>query len=66
MAIMFQTIKPSQQFVAKARYLLQKWNKLSGEKRETLIKEVLGENSRAGQRNKALTKAIDSASSDQP
>ena len=66
MGIMFQTFKPSRQFVAKARYLLEKWNKLTDEKRKTIIKEVLDENSRAGQRNETLAKAINNASTDQP
>ena len=66
MGIMFQTFKPSQQFVAKARYLLQEWNKLTNEKRKTIVKEVLDQNSRAGQRNEALAKAINNASTDQP
>ena len=66
MGIMFQTFKPSQQLAAKARYLLQKWNKLTNEKKETLIKEVLDENPRAGQRKEALAKAINNASTDQP
>jgi predicted Fe-S protein YdhL (DUF1289 family) len=65
MGIMCQTFNPSRQFVAKARYLLQKWNELTNEKRESIIKEVLDENSRAGQRNEALAKAINNASTDQ-
>jgi glutaminase len=64
MGIMCQTFNPSQRFVAKARYLLQKWNELTNEKRESIIKEVLDENSRTGQRNEALAKAINSASTD--
>jgi hypothetical protein len=66
MGIMFQTFRPSRKFGEKARYLLEKWNNLTSEKKETIIKEVLGEDQRAGQRREALAKAINNASTDQP
>jgi hypothetical protein len=66
MGIMFQTFRPNRKFGENARYLLEKWNNLTSQKKETIIKEVLGENPRADQRREALAKAISNASTDQP
>lgn len=66
MGIMFQTFRPSRTISAKARYLLEKWNNLTSQKKEAIIKEVLGEDPRAGQCREALAKAINNASTDQP
>jgi|GEM_PF-4424165 len=68
MGIMSQTFRPNRAIAAKARYLLQKWNKLTCEKKESILKEVLGEtphNRQRGSHNKeTLTKAIHTASSE--
>jgi hypothetical protein len=66
MGIMFQTVRPSRKFGEKARCLLEKWGNLTSQKKETIIKEVLGEDPRAGQRQEALAKAINNASTNQP
>jgi len=69
MGIMFQSFRPGRGVSARARYLLEKWSKLTNQKKETIIKEVLGDNSPNGQRGShikdALTKAINNTSSDQ-